>query len=200
MPVTWFTVVVRRPNRVTAVPLVTVCLLAISGIISFFYIRNVGVALSSTLPRCLVSPLVHVDYLHLCVNLLGALLVLGRIEENNGWRQTIFVVCLSYGLHVLILALITAVFVTSVDIIGLSFIIYTAMGYYFQANVHMLSIKARASFTMFIVLMLILDVEIRSSVVHLVALALGFVMSFAMTHFLCKLKGMDFKEPNNELS
>ncbi|MEY3601797.1 MAG: hypothetical protein RL169_1041, partial [Armatimonadota bacterium] len=62
----------------------------------------------------MISPVVHADYLHLCVNLLGGLLVLSRVEEKSGWRQTLLVVCLSYGLHVFSMALTATVFPKSI--------------------------------------------------------------------------------------
>ena len=128
-----------------------------------------------------MSPIVHADYLHLCVNLLGGLLVLSRVEEKSGCRQTLVVVCLSYALHVCSLALVTTVFAQSIDIMGLSSTVYTALGFYFKENLPYSSNKEKTSFVPFLILMLILDVALRSIIVHLVALAFGLAVSSFMT-------------------
>lgn len=181
MPITWITLVTRRPAQLRTVPLVTVCLLVSSGLISLIILQSVRVASPSTLLWCMISPVVHADYLHLCVNLLGGLLVLSRVEEKSGWRQTLLVVCLSYGLHVFSTALITTVFVKSIDIMGLSSTVYTAIGFFFKENFSYFSNKEKTSFVPFLVLMLIFDVAIRSIIVHLVALAFGLAVSSVMS-------------------
>lgn len=181
MPITWITLVTRRPAQVRTVPLVTVCLLLLSALVSLIYLQSERVASPSKFLWCMMSPIVHADYLHLCVNLLGGLLVLSRVEEKSGWRQTLVVVCLSYALHVCSLALVTTVFAQSIDIMGLSSTVYTALGFYFKENLPYSSNKEKTSFVPFLILMLILDVALRSIIVHLVALAFGLAVSSFMT-------------------
>jgi membrane associated rhomboid family serine protease len=146
----------------------------------------------------MMSPIVHADYLHLCVNLLGGHLVLSRVEEKSGWRQTLVVVCLSYSLHVCSLALITTVFAQSIDIMGLSTTVYTALGFYFKENLPNFSNKEKTSFVPFLILMLILDVAVMSIIVHLVALAFGFAVSSVMAYRQSKPQEINGLHQDNE--
>lgn len=107
--------------------------------------------------------------------------MLSRVEEKSGWRQTLFVVCLSYGLHVVSVALITIVFAKSIEVLGLSFAVFTAIGFFFKENDPYFSTTEKSSFVPFLVLMLIIDVELRSIIVHLVALGFGLAVSSAMS-------------------
>ncbi|MFM7186990.1 MAG: rhomboid family intramembrane serine protease [Armatimonadota bacterium] len=157
------------------------CLLLSSGLISLIFVRSVRVESQSTIWWYLISPVVHADYLHMCVNLLGGLLVLSRVEEKSGWRQTLFVVCLSYGLHVVSVALITFVFAKPIEVVGLSSAVYAAIGFFFKENYPYFSAKEKSSIIPFLVLMLVIDVELRSIIVHLVAFAFGLAVSSAMS-------------------
>lgn len=198
MPIMWITLVTRRPAQLRTVPLVTVCLLMVSALVSLLYLQSERVASPSKILWCMMSPIVHADYLHLCVNLLGGQLVLSRVEEKSGWRQTLVVVCLSYSLHVCSLALITTVFAQSIDIMGLSTTVYTALGFYFKENLPNFSNKEKTSFVPFLILMLILDVAVMSIIVHLVALAFGFAVSSVMAYRQSKPQEINGLHQDNE--
>lgn len=145
-----------------------------------------------------MSPIAHADYLHLSVNLLGGLLVLSRVEEKSGWRQMIVVICLSYCLHVCSLAVISAVFAIPIDILGLSSTVYTALGFYFKGNLPYFSSKEKTAFLPFLVLMLILDVSLRSIIVHLIALAFGMGVASVMAYHQSKPHEINGIQHNNE--
>ena len=198
MPITWITLVTRRPTQNRTVPLVTVCLLVVSAMVSLLYLQSERVASPSTFLWFMMLPLAHADYLHLSVNLLGGLLVLSRIEEKGGWRQILVVVCISYGLHVCLLAVISAVFAKPIDILGLSSTVYSALGFYFKDNLPYLSNKEKTSFVPFLVLMLILDISLRSIIVHLVALAFGMAVSSVMAYRQSKSHEIIGINNNNE--
>ena len=177
MPITWILLVRQRSARIQFIPLLSVCILTLSALVTVGYLHRLQYAALATLVRSIISPVIHADYLHLCVNMLGGLVVLSLVEETCGWRQTLFVVLLSYCLHVVSIAFIRIVFDNPMDIIGLSSIIYTGIGFYSKEKYPNLSIKEKTFFWQFLVLMVILDVSIRSIFVHLVAMAVGLILS-----------------------
>lgn len=175
----WILLVRQRSARIQFIPLLSVCILALSALVTVLYIYRLQYASLATLVRSIISPVIHADYLHLCVNMLGGLVVLSRVEETFGWRQTLFVVLLSYCVHVVSNSVISIVFDNPMDIIGLSSIIYTGIGFYSKEKYPNLSIKEKTFFWQFLVLMVILDVSIRSILVHLVAMAVGLILSIS---------------------
>lgn len=177
MPITWILLVRQRSARIQFIPLLSVCILALSALVTVVYLHRLQYASLVTLVRSIISPAIHADYLHLCVNMLGGLVVLSRVEETCGWLQTLFVALLSYCVHVVSNAVISIVFDNPMDIIGLSGIIYTGIGFYITEKYQNLSIKEKTCFWLFLVLMVILDVSIRSIFVHLVAMAVGLILS-----------------------
>lgn len=173
----WILLVRQRSAQIQFIPLLSVCILTLSALVTVGYLRRLQYAALATLVRSIISPLIHADYLHLCVNMLGGLVVLSRLEEAYGWRQILFVVLLSYCVHVVSIAVISIVFDNPMDIIGLSSIIYTGIGFYITEKYPNLSIIEKTCFWLSVVLMVILDVSIRSIFVHLVAMAVGLILS-----------------------
>lgn len=177
MPITWILLARQRSARTQFIPLLSVCILALSALVTVVYLHRLQYASLATLVRSMISPVIHADYLHLCMNMLGGLVVLSLVEETCGWRQTLLVVVLSYCVHVVSNSVISIVFDNPVDIVGLSSIIYTGIGFYSKEKFPNLSTKEKTFFWQFLVLMVIFDVSIRSIFVHLVAMAVGLILS-----------------------
>lgn len=107
--------------------------------------------------------------------------MLSRVEEKSGWRHALLIVGLAYFLHVISMSLLKKVFGESIEIMGLSSIIYTAIGFFFKENLRYSKSNENKSFVLFLALMVVIDVAIGSVIVHSLALAFGLAVSLVMS-------------------
>ena len=156
----------------------TWCLLALSAMLSVisFQLESLGRVLP--IIRIVISPLLHADYLHLCVNTLGGFLVLSRLEETNGLRLTSAILTAAYVVHVILVAFCVFVLRLPLDVLGLSSIVFAGLGFFVHQIHRDLSKVQKNAFVSSIVLMVIFEVSVQTILVHCFALMFGFMLAF----------------------
>ena len=127
--------------------------------------------------RVLVSPFLHADYLHLCLNVFGGFLVLNRLEEVVGSRRLVIVIVLALTTHV---SLISILFVMSrgpLEVLGLSWTVFTALGYLVMLRFSTYKMAQKISVVAVLILMMLFEVSTQTIVVHCLAVLFGAALS-----------------------
>ncbi len=179
IPVVWISLLAPRPpSDRRLVPVTTICLLALSGVLS---IVNFRFNFANSLLRCVAAPLLHADLLHLCLNAFGGFLVLTRLEQSCGSRRTFELVICSYVLHVAANLIVQLVARHPLEILGLSSVIYTVLGYFYIETAPSFSAKVRNTFVVSLVLMAIIEISVQSIIVHIFAVVYGILLAVIQT-------------------
>jgi membrane associated rhomboid family serine protease len=179
MPIAWLTLILSNRVSLRKFNLVSCSLLCVTLLASAIALQT---ELVSNLPvpiRILISPVLHADYLHLCLNILGSYLVMGRFEESNGTRQTAVLLFSTYLCQVFIVALTVYLVRMPIDILGISCLVFASFGHIVQQNFRRLSNVEKNTFVTAMVLMVIIEVSLRSIIAHGLAMALGAGLAFA---------------------
>lgn len=177
MPIAWMTLILNQMAPLRKINVLTTCILGLSILLSGIAFRN-----GNLIPalRFFLSPLLHADYLHLCLNVLGGFLVIGRLEETNGPRQTAVLLSAAYVCQVILVAFYAFVVRLPIDILGLSCIVFAALGCFVHQQFRRLSNAQKSTFVISMVLMGFLEVSVRTAIVHYLAFMLGLIMSLAL--------------------
>jgi membrane associated rhomboid family serine protease len=178
MPVViWVSTMVQISPQRRSISMITLCLLTgvcFASVLGFQYQKNVPV---NPVLLCLLSPFLHADYLHLFLNVLGGYLVFSKLEELVGGIWMLFVVAVAYTTHALVLAFLMFFRHLSIDILGISTLIFASIGYIYKHTYSSQTTVARVLFVVLLFLMLLIEQSIRTNLVHVLALALGYILS-----------------------
>lgn len=123
--------------------------------------------------RILVSPLLHADYLHLCLNVFGGFLILNRLEEAVGRRRLVIVIALAVATHVSFISIVFAMSRAPLEVLGLSWTVFTALGYLVMLRFSTYKMAQKISVVAVLILMMLIEVSTQTIVVHCLALLFG---------------------------
>jgi len=171
------TLILRHRISLRQINVVTWSLLCVTLIAS---VSAMETKLLSSLPqsiRILLSPFLHADYLHLCLNVLGSFLVIGRLEECNGARLTSKLLLITYFCQVTLVAVTVYLIGIPIDILGISCLVFAALGHIVQQNFRRLSNTEKNTFVSAMVMMVIFEESLRTIIVHCLALTFGVVLA-----------------------
>jgi membrane associated rhomboid family serine protease len=129
--------------------------------------------------KTFLSPLLHADYLHLCLNIFGSYLVVGRFEDINGTRPTLVLLLATYFCQVILVAFTVYMTGLPIDILGISCLVYASLGHIVQQNFTRLSTTEKNSLVCALVLMVIFETSLRTIIVHGLAFTFGVALSVA---------------------
>ena len=127
--------------------------------------------------RILVSPFLHADYLHLCLNVFGEFLVLNRLEEVVGSRRLLIVIVLALTTHVLLISILFAMSRAPLEVLGLSWTVFTALGYQVMFGFSTYKMAQKISVVALLVLTMLIEVSTQTIVVHCLAVLVGAALS-----------------------
>ena len=130
-----------------------------------------------SLLRILVSPFLHADYLHLCLNVFGGFLVLNRLEEVVGSRRLLIVIVLALTTHVLLISILFAMSRAPLEVLGLSWTVFTALGYLVMLSFSTYKMSQKISVVAVLILMMLIEVSTQTIVVHCLAVLFGAALS-----------------------
>ena len=177
MPIAWMTLILSNRVSLRKISLVSWSVLCVTVLASVVALQT---QFFSNLPvpiRILLSPLLHADYLHLCLNNLGCYLVVGRFEEINGTRQTSSLLLATYFCQVILVAVTVFVTRLPIDILGISCLVYASLGHIVQQNFGRLSNIEKNTFVSAMVMMVIFEVSLRTIIVHCLAFTFGVALA-----------------------
>ncbi len=178
MPIAWLTLILSNRISIRKSSFVSWSLLCVTLVASVGALQT---QFSSSLPVpiiILLSPFLHADYLHLCLNILGSFLVVGRLEDSTGARLTSSLLLTTYLCQVIVVALTVFVIRMPIDILGISCLVFASLGHIVQQNFRRLSNIEKNTFVSSMVLMVIIEVSLRTIIAHGLAMALGAVFAF----------------------
>lgn len=127
--------------------------------------------------RILVSPFLHADYLHLCLNVFGGFLVLNRLEEVVGSRRLLIVIVLALTTHVLLISILFVISRAHLEVLGLSWTVFTALGYLVVLRFSTYKMAQKISIVAVLILMMLIEVSTQTIVVHCLAVLFGAALS-----------------------
>lgn len=132
---------------------------------------------ASSLLRILVSPFLHADFLHLCLNVFGGFLVLNRLEEIVGSRRLVIVIALALTTHVSLISILFAMSRAPLEVLGLSWTVFTALGYLVLLRLSTYKMAQKISIVVVLILMMLIEVSTQTIVVHCLAMLFGAALS-----------------------
>lgn len=171
------TLILRHRISLRQINVVTWSLLCVTLIASVVALETQSL---SSLPgpiRILISPFLHADYLHLCLNILGSFLVIGRLEECNGARLTSSLLLITYFCQVTLVALTVYVIRIQIDILGISCLVFASLGHIVQQNFRRSSRLEKNTLVSAMVMMVIFEESLRTIIVHSLALTFGVTLA-----------------------
>lgn len=130
-----------------------------------------------SLLRISVSPFLHADYLHLCLNVFGGFLVLNRLEEAEGSRRLVIVIMLALTTHVSLISILLVMSRAPLEVLGLSWTVFTALGYLVVLRFSTYKKAQKISIVVVLILMMLIEVSTKTIVVHCLAMLFGAALS-----------------------
>lgn len=179
MPIAWMTLILSHRISLHKVNIVSWSLLCVTLAASIYAPQT---QFFSSLPmpiRIFISPFLHADYLHLCLNILGSFLVVGRLEDCSGARLTSSLLLTTYLCQVIVVAFNVYVIRMPIDILGISCLVFASLGHIVQQKIRGMSNIEKNTFVLAMVLMVIIEVSLRTIIAHGLAMALGAALAFA---------------------
>lgn len=173
MPIAWMCLFLNRPEHRRRPQWIALCLLLISTVMSVMTFRIDPFRNAPYLLRILVSPLLHADYLHICLNVFGGFLVLNRLEEAVGRRRLVIVIALAVATHVSFISIVFAMSRAPLEVLGLSWTVFTALGYLVMLRFSTYKMAQKISVVAVLILMMLIEVTTQTIVVHCLALLFG---------------------------
>ena len=177
MPIAWMCLFLNRPEHRRRPQWIALCLLLISTVMSVMTFRFDPFRNAPSLLRILVSPFLHADYLHLCLNVFGGFLVLNRLEEVVGSRRLLIVIVLALTTHVSLISILFAMSRAPLEVLGLSWTVFTALGYLVMLRFSTYKIAQKISIVVVLILMMLIEVSTQTIVVHCLAVLFGAALS-----------------------
>ena len=137
--------------------------------------------------RIVMSPLLHADFLHLCLNIFGGFLVLNQLEEAIGKKRTVVILAFALTIHISTVWVLAVLTRTPIEVLGLSWTIFTALGYLLMLRISTYKTAQKLSFFLVMLLMSLIEVSTQTIIVHGLAILFGgglslFVSKFTDTH------------------
>lgn len=170
----------NRSYKHQNVAICTIGLLSVSFLLSIVILRINRLEQLPQLLTWFISPIRHADYLHLCLNILGGYLVIRKLEGCAGWRPTLLVIAAAYLVQIIVIGFLSFVLKLQLDIIGISFIVFTAIGFVINDSLANITKTGIYTFETSLVLSTIIEPSIRTVIVHLVGVLIGFSLSHVL--------------------
>jgi membrane associated rhomboid family serine protease len=177
MPIAWMCLFLNRPEHQRRPKWIALCLLLISTLMSVMTFRFDPFRNAPSILRILVSPFLHADYLHLCLNVFGGFLVLNRLEEVVGSRRFLLVIVLALTTHISLMSILFIIRRAPLEVLGLSWTVFTALGYLVLLRFSIYTMAQKISIVVVLLLMILIEVSTQTIVVHCLAVLFGAALS-----------------------
>ena len=181
MPIAWMYLFLHRTEPHRRTQFVANCLLTVSVMISLLAFKFDPFRNAPSSFRIVFSPLMHADYLHLCLNIFGGFLVLNQLEEAIGKKRTVVMLALALTTHISTVWVLAVLTRTPIEVLGLSWTIFTALGYLLLLRFSTYKTAQKISFCLVLFLMSLIEVSTQTIVVHGLAILFGGVLSLLLS-------------------
>lgn len=181
MPIAWMYLFLHRTEHHRRTQFVANCLLMVSGMMSLIAFKFDPFRNAPSSLQILVSPLLHADYLHLCLNIFGGFLVLNQLEVAIGKRRSVVMIALALTAHISTVWLLAVLTQTPIEVLGLSWTIFTALGYLLLLRFSTYKTAQKISFCLVLFLMSLIEVSTQTIVVHGLAILFGGGLSLLLS-------------------
>jgi len=161
----------RRPQWVASI------LLTVSVMMSLLELLLAPFRHTPSILRILISPFLHADYLHLCLNIFGGFFVLNQLEEAIGKRRSVVIIASALTAHVSTVWVLVVLTRIPVEVLGLSWTIFTALGYLVALRLSTYDTVQKISIFLVMLLMGLIEVSGQTISVHCLAIIFGGALS-----------------------